>query len=301
MNQIGLGKSSLQVSQIGLGCINFGTKVHADQAFELMSAYVRFGGNFLDTANNYAIWNGGDGSESEKTIGQWIKKEGNRSKIILATKLGAKPAKQGANDFTNMQGLGRKTILQSVQESMENLQTDYLDLLYLHVDDFKTPQEETMATLSELVDQGLIRAIGCSNFYTWRIESARKICEKYKYSFFSAIQQRYSYLAPTIDMDFYPQVVADQGLQKYMEYYKDLTLVAYSPLLKGQYNQQQILHEGYETLLNQRKLKKLLAEENNPNQWVLRYVTQQFGGSIALLTTSSMEHLIETMSICSKR
>lgn len=297
MNQIRLGKSSLEVSQVGLGCINFGTKVHEEQAFELMNVYVRYGGNFFDTANNYAIWNGGDGSESEKTIGRWIKKEGNRGNIVIATKLGAKPGNLGANDFTNMQGLGRKTILKSVQESIENLQIDYLDLLYLHVDDFKTPQEETMATLSELVDTGLIKAIGCSNFYTWRIESARKICEKYKYPFFSAIQQRYSYLAPTIDMDFYPQIAVDQGLQKYIEHYKDLTLVAYSPLLKGQYNQQQIVHEGYDTLFNQRKLKKLLAEEKNPNQWVLKYITQQFGGSVALLTTSSIEHLLKTMKL----
>lgn len=296
MNQISLGKSSLKVSQIGLGCINFGTKVHEEQAFELMNAYVRCGGNFFDTANNYAVWNGGDGSESEKTIGRWLKKEGNRGKIILATKLGAKPGNMNVNDFTNMQGLGRKVILKSVQESIENLQSDYLDLLYLHVDDFKTPQEETMATLSELVDKGLIRAIGCSNFYTWRIESARKICEKYNYHFFNAIQQRYSYLTPTIDTDFYPQVAVDQGLQKYIEYYRDLTLVAYSPLLKGQYNQQQILHEGYDTLFNQRKLKKLLEEEKSPNQWVLNYIMQQFGGSVALLTTSSIEHLMETMN-----
>jgi aryl-alcohol dehydrogenase-like predicted oxidoreductase len=296
MNQISLGKSSLKVSQVGLGCINFGTKINDNQAFELMDAYAKHGGNFFDTANNYAVWNGGNGSESEKTIGRWLKKEGNRDNIILATKVGAKPGDIKSNDFSNMQGLGRETILKSVQESLENLQTDYLDLIYLHVDDFKTPQEETMATLSELVDKGLIRAIGCSNFYTWRIESARKICEKYNYHFFSAIEQRYSYLTPTIDMDFYPQVAVDQGLGKYIEHYKDLTLVAYSPLLKGQYNKNQILSEGYDTLFNQRKLKKLLEEEKNPNQWVLKYITQQFGGSVALLTTSSVEHLMETMN-----
>lgn len=296
MNKINLGKSSLKVSPVGLGCINFGTKIDEKQAFELMSTYVKCGGNFLDTANNYAVWNGGDGSESEKTIGKWLKKEGNRSNIILATKLGAKPSNMNVKDFTDMQGLSRETILESVQESLENLQTDYLDLLYLHVDDFKTPQEETMATLSELVDKGVVKAIGCSNFYTWRIESARKICEKYNYHFFSAIQMRYSYLAPTIDRDFYPQVAVDQGFQKYLEHYSDLSLVAYSPLLKGQYNKQEILDDGYDTLFNQKKLKKLLEEEKNPNQWVLNYITQQFGGSVALLTTSKIEHLIETMN-----
>ncbi|MDF2596850.1 MAG: NADP-dependent oxidoreductase domain containing protein [Clostridia bacterium] len=296
MNRINLGKSHLRVSQIGLGCVDFGTKIHEKQAFELMNAYVRCGGNFFDTANNYATWNGGDGSESEKTIGRWFEKEGSRDQIILATKLGAKPSNLKGNGFTNMQGLGRKTIIDSVQESIENLKTDYLDLLYLHVDDFSTPQEETMGTLSELMDKGVIKAIGCSNFYTWRIESARQICKKYNYPFFSAIQQRYSYLAPTIDTDFYPQVAADEGLHKYIEYYGDLTLVAYSPLLGGQYNQQQILHEGYDTVFNQRKLKKLLEEEKNPNQWVLKYIIQQFGGSIALLTTASVEHLMEIMN-----
>ena len=88
--------------------------------------------------------------------------------------------------------------------------------------------------MNELIDKGLIKEIGCSNFRTWRIESARNICMKNYYRFFCAVQQRYSYLAPTIDSDFFPQVPADKELESYIEYHKDMTLVAYSPLLGGQ-------------------------------------------------------------------
>lgn len=170
MEKILLGSSSLRVSNIGLGGINFGTKTSEEDSFKLMDDYINEGGNFIDTANNYAVWNGGNGGESERVIGKWLNKNNNRKEIIIATKLGALPKNIENRDFSNMQGLSRKVILESVQKSLENLNTDCIDLLYLHVDDYNTPQEETLETLNELVEKGLIKEIGCSNFRTWRIE-----------------------------------------------------------------------------------------------------------------------------------
>jgi len=297
MKKVKMGHSSLEVSLLGLGAINFGTTTDEAIAFEIMDKYVELGGNFIDTANNYAIWNGGDGSESEKTIGKWLKQRQDRDKLIVSTKLGALPKDMNKRDFSNMQGLSRKVILEEVNKSLEYLNTDSIDILYLHVDDYKTPQEETLETLDELIKKGCIKEIGCSNFRTWRIESARQICEKYGYRFFCSIQQRFSYLNPTIDAQFSPQVVYDQELQSYINWYKDLTLVAYSPLLGGQYNTTIIENDAYRTYYNEQKLQKLLQEQKDPNAWVLNYITKQHGGSIALLTTSNVTHLEQMMKL----
>lgn len=296
MKKLYLGKSDLKVSEMGLGCINYGSYTDQKTAFELMDTYCENGGNYFDTSNNYIAWDGFTGSESEKTIGKWFRQRGKRKDVILATKMGALPKDQNSNDFSNMQGLGRKTIIESVENSLMNLNTDYIDLLYLHVDDYSTPQEETLGTLDELVKKGLIKEIGCSNFRTWRVESARNICNKYDYKFFCAIQQRYSYLSPCMDADFSPQVTADKGLEEYIDFYRDITMVAHTPLLYGLYTKNGVIdQEAYDTLSNRVKLNKLLNEEDQPIQWVLKYITKQFGGSVVLSTTSNKEHMLKNM------
>ena len=295
MKKIFLGKSKLEVSQLGLGCINFGTKTNESDSFGLLDTYLENGGNFIDTANNYAIWSGGDGKQSEKTIGNWISLRKNRKDYILATKLGAYPKDINSKGFSNMQGLGKKVILEEIEKSLNNLKTDYIDLLYLHVDDYKSPQEETMSTLDEIVSKGLVKEIGCSNFRTWRIESARNICNKHDYKFFCAVQQRYTYLWPVLDADFFPQVSADKEFADYINFYKDLTMVSHTSLLKGQYLKDDINLIEYDTRENREKLKKLRAEEKDPVSWVLKYITEQFGGSVALFTTGNPEHLIENI------
>ena len=295
MKKILLGNSSLQVSMLGLGAINFGTITNEEDSFKIMNEYIFNGGNFIDTANNYAVWNGGNGSESEKTIGKWLQNYSNRSDVIIATKLGALPKDNSSKDFSNMQGLSRAVIIDSVKKSLKNLKTDYIDLLYLHVDDYNTSQEETLCTLNELINEGVIKEIGCSNFRTWRIESARNICEKYNYKFFCAVQQRYSYLNPALEANLFPQVVANEELKDYINWHKDMTLVAYSSLLRGQYNQKEIIKDEYKTFYNEIKLNKLLEEEKDPNSWVLKYITEQFGGSVALFSTSKTDHLKSIM------
>lgn len=295
MKKMVLGNSALNVSILGLGTINFGTTTSEKDSFEIMDEYVAHGGNFIDTANNYAVWNGGDGSESEKVIGKWLQRSKNRESVVVATKLGALPKSSSKRDFSDMQGLSRPVILESVKKSLHNLKTEYIDLLYLHVDDYSVPQEETLGTLNEIINEGLVKEIGCSNFRPWRIESARNISLKYNYKFFCAVQQRFSYLNPTIDASFFPQVAADQALEEYIKYYQDLTLVAYSVLLNGQYNQREIKKSEYRTAYNQIKLNKLLDTEVDPNSWVLSYVTKQFGGSVALFTTSKVNHLVSIL------
>lgn len=295
MKRICLGNTNLNVSAIGLGTINFGTKVDEELAFSLLDTYVSMGGNLIDTANNYAVWNGGDGGESERVIGKWLSKRNNRENVIIGTKVGALPRNLKDKSFSNMQGLKPAVILASVEQSIKNLNTDYIDILYLHVDDFSIPQYDVMKTLNDLIVNGKVKTIACSNFYSWRIESARKICIENDFVFFSAIQQRYSYLNPVVDADFYPQIALNQDLDSYLKYYKDLTLIAFSPLLKGQYTSlDKMIDHRYMTDDNVTKLLELKSQKNAIHT-VLKYITNSYDGSVALITTSNVKHLIEIM------
>lgn len=296
MRKIKLGCSELYVSQLGLGCINFGTSTDEQTSFDIIDCYLEKGGNMLDTANNYAIWNGDDGRSSERTIGKWIKNNPERRKdFVLATKLGALP-KDAAKGFDDMQGTDRKTILEETEKSLYTMNTDYIDLLYLHIDDFNTPQEEVMSALAEMINKGWVKNICCSNFRTWRIEKARQICSNNNYPFFCAVQQRYSYFQPVADANFGVQIYADNELKSYIDYYKDLTLVSHTSLLFGAYFKDNIDDNAYDTKQNLERLKNL-KKENNPAVWVLKYITEQFGGSIALFTTNNKEHLCSNMDL----
>jgi len=293
MKTLRLGTSDLQVTQFGLGCVNFGTTVSRELSFKLMDTYVENGGNFFDTANNYAVWNGGDGSESEKTIGAWLKARGKREDIIIATKLGAlhKREPQGSSE---LQGLGKKVIYEEVERSLNKLGVDSIDLLYLHVDDFKTVQEEYLGALNELMEKGVVKNIGCSNFYTWRIETARQICRKYDYPFFCAVQQRLSYLNPAMEADFSPQIPYTKELGRYLDYHRDMRLVAYSTLLAGMYKGDTITEKPYQTVYGFEKFAEAKRQEN-PNVFVLNQVADMHEGTVVLITTRNPEHMIENM------
>lgn len=127
------------------------------------------------------------------------------------------------------------------------------------------------------------------------MENARTICQQNNYKFFCVIQQRYSYLSPDADSDLFPQIAVNRDLIGYLEYYKDISLVAYSPLLKGQYNQTRIEKEEYQSFINEQKLEKLQSLSVDKNIWVLNYITNAFNGSVALLTTTNVQHLKEVM------
>ena len=296
MNYINMGKSGLNVSQLGLACIDLGTPIQQEQAFRIIDAYREIGGNLLDTANNYAFWNGGDGRDSERVLGQYIlQNPSERENIVLCTKLGALPTDLSAG-FAAMQGNGRRTIFEEVEKSLETMHTSYIDLLYLHVDDFNTELEETMSSLNELIEKGYVRNIGCSNFYTWRIEQARQICIKNGYKFFCAVQQRNSYLKPVIDADFDVQVAAGPELLSYIDTYKDLTLVSYAPLLHGAYARGVVDDVRYQTQENEERMNRIKGSGMNPNAFVLKNVIEESNG-VALFTSSDVNHLKINMDI----
>lgn len=151
-----LGVSGLKVSPLCLGTMMFGAQTGFDEAGRILDKARNAGINFLDTAN---VYNRGD---SERVTGQLIGSD--RDKWVLATKL--------ANRFgrgPNQGGSGRKAIIQAVDDSLRRLDTTYVDIMYLHIDDYDTPLDETVGALAHIIAQGKVLHIGVSNFPSWRI------------------------------------------------------------------------------------------------------------------------------------
>lgn len=152
-----LGESGLQVSRLCLGAMNFGVPGwgcddHA--AAQIVSAFRDAGGNFFDTADVYA------GGQSEVILGGLL--AGTRDEVVIASKVGM-PTPEGSG------GAGARHIRRSVEGSLKRLQTDYIDLYQLHRFDSQVSVEETLGTLEDLVRAGLVRYIGCSNFFAWQL------------------------------------------------------------------------------------------------------------------------------------
>lgn len=308
MKRIELGNTGEKVSSFCLGCMLFGATVDKDTSYKLLDKYVEYGGNFLDTSNNYAFWiEGCKGGESETLLGEWMKERGNRKDIFLATKVGANPVdREKVNeDFLGaVEGLSREAIINGVNGSLKRLQTDYIDLLYIHIDYRAVPLEETLGALNELIREGKVKHIGCSNLKSWRVQEAKDICRRNSWVEFSAIQQSYTYLNPRQGSDFWVNEYVDDSLLDYIDHYKDITLMAYSPLMSGYYTRPERREtywrkEFYENAGNEKKLEALttIAKKynTNENQIVLAWMLQKDIPAIPLIAASKLEQLIENM------
>jgi len=161
-----LGKSGLTVAPLAFGGNVLGWTADEATSFRVLDAFVAAGFNLIDTADVYSRWiPGHQGGESETILGKWMKSRGNRSQVIIATKVGVE---MGPGE----QGLSRAYILRAVERSLERLQTDYIDLYQSHRDDRETPIEETLGAYADLIRQGKVRAIGASNFTAERLSAA---------------------------------------------------------------------------------------------------------------------------------
>lgn len=171
-----LGRTGLHVSEICLGTMQFKWTTDEKTSLQVLDAFVEAGGNFIDTANVYTNWaEGGRGGEAETIIGRWMKERGNRQDIVLATKVRGRMWEGPGGE-----GLSRKHILRAVEDSLQRLQTDFIDLYQAHWADVSTPIEETLRTFDDLIRQGKVRYIGCSNYTSsWRLMEALAASEKY--------------------------------------------------------------------------------------------------------------------------
>lgn len=230
-----------EVSVLSLGAMLFGSFTDEATSFAILDRYVEAGGTFIDTSNNYAFWHdGGQGGQSEKLLGRWLKSRGAGDRVVIATKVGARPLAPGTSYIDNPEGLSAKAIRESAERSMERLGVDRLDLLYAHIEDPRTPLRETVEGFAELVAEKTVGLLGVSNHWTWQVERARNLAASLGLPGYEVLQYRHTYLRPRFDIpgDLSPD--GSQGsvggdLLSYLRAEPGLTLVAYSPLLAGAY------------------------------------------------------------------
>lgn len=214
-----LGRTGLKVSALCLGTMQWGWTADEQSSYQVMDAFFEAGGSFLDTADIYSKWvDGHDGGESEEVIGRWMRERGNRSHVILATKV------RGAmGSRVNDEGLSRKHIFAAVEASLRRLQTDYIDLYQAHWYDADTPIDETLSTMEALVQQGKVRYIGCSNYPAWRLVQSLWTSERLGTVRYDSIQPHYN----LVHRQEFEQELADVVT----EY--NIGVIPYSPLAGG--------------------------------------------------------------------
>jgi len=212
-----LGRTGIGVSSIGLGCVTFGREIDRTTSFAILDHAFEHGITLLDTAAVY-----GDGA-SETVLGEWLADRGVRDRVVLATKV--------SRSYT------RDAVLESVENSLRRLRTDHIDLLQFHTWVGDTPLDEALGALDRVVQEGKVRAVGCSNWTAEQVAQALGRAEARGWARFEAVQPPYSLVRREIEADLLP-LCADHGLG----------VVTYSPLgagfLTGKYRQDGPVPEG---------------------------------------------------------
>lgn len=193
-----LGRTGMKVSEVCLGTMTFGDQVSEADAIMITHAALDKGVNFIDTANMYVK------GRSEEIVGKAIRDR--RDDVILATKVGI-PIGPGPNDA----GLSGKHIKKGVEDSLRRLNTDYIDLYYAHLPDYKTPIETTLRAFDDLVRQGKVRSLACSNFRAFQLCKALWASDTHNFARFDVIQPPYNLLTRDIEYELLP-LCAEENL-----------------------------------------------------------------------------------------
>ena len=181
-----IANTDLKIHPLCLGGNVFGWSADVENSEAVLSHFVDHGGNFIDTADMYSQWGEGHvGGESETIIGNWMKKRGNRSSVVIATKVAK---------LDTRPGLSPQNIIAACDDSLRRLQTDYIDLYYAHQDDPDTPIEETLRAFDSLVKSGKVRYIAASNFTAERLQNSLDISAKNGLAKYVAAQDHYNLL-----------------------------------------------------------------------------------------------------------
>ena len=201
---ITIPETDLVVHPLCLGSNIFGSNADEAQSHAVLDAYASHGGNFIDTADVYNQWvEGHVGGESETIIGNWMSARSNRASMVIATKVSM---------LNTRPGLSAKNIFAACEESLNRLQTDYIDLYYSHQDDAETPMEEVLGAYAQLVAQGKVRYIAASNFSPERLRQAMKISKENNLPSYCAVQDLYNLVDRTTYESGMAQTVADLGI-----------------------------------------------------------------------------------------
>jgi 1-deoxyxylulose-5-phosphate synthase len=214
-----LGRTGLDVSRICLGCMSYGDASRGGHQWVLteeesrpfIRRAIELGINFFDTANVYSV------GSSEEFLGRALRDFANRDEVVVATKVHG-PMRQGPNGA----GLSRKAILTEVDHSLQRLGTDYIDLYQIHRLDHRTPIEETLEALHDVVRSGKVRYIGASSMWAWQFAKALYVADAHGWSRFVSMQDHYNLLNREEEREMLP-LCADQGIG----------VIPWSPLARG--------------------------------------------------------------------
>ncbi|HXG35667.1 MAG TPA: aldo/keto reductase [Dehalococcoidia bacterium] len=238
-----LGRSGLTVSKLGLGCNNFGARIDEEQSLKVIRRALDLGITFFDTADVY-----GNRGLSEQYLGKALK--GVRQEVIIATKFSS-PMGEGPL----WQGGSRRYIYQAVHASLQRLETDYIDLYQLHWPDPQTPIEETLRALNDLIREGIVRYIGCSNLTAAQVVEAQLTARLLHLTPFISAQNRYNLLSREVERELLPLC------QRY-----GLGFIPYYPLasgfLTGKYHRGEQPPEGTRLARMTSMASELMTDEN---------------------------------------
>lgn len=215
-----MGRTGLKVSTICMGTMQFGWSTDEPSAHAIMSRAVDLGINFFDTADVYSRWvEGNPGGVAETHIGNWLAGGAvRRDQVVIATKVKGEMG-PGPND----RGLSRAHIMNAVEASLRRLQTDYIDLYQTHSPDHETPLDETLRAMDDLVRDGKVRYVGCSNYPAWLLAKSLWISDVQRLVRFDCLQPRYSHVhRAEFERELQP-LCLDQGIG----------VIPYSPLAAG--------------------------------------------------------------------
>ncbi len=199
--------AGVRVSPLALGAMSMGDawapfmgSVNKETSFKLFDAYFEAGGNFIDTANTY------QDEQSEQWLGEWMAERGNRDQLVIATKYTAdyRSHAVGKGQFANGSGNSRRSLHVSVRDSLKKLQTDYIDIMYIHWYDYTTSIKEIMDSLHILVEQGKVLYLGISDSPAWVVAAANTYAEDHGKTPFSVYQGRWNVLVRDFERDIIP-------------------------------------------------------------------------------------------------
>jgi aryl-alcohol dehydrogenase-like predicted oxidoreductase len=243
MDQRNLGTSGLRVSVVGLGCNNFGMKLDVEGTRKVVHRALDLGVTLFDTADAYGNMGG-----SETCLGEALGER--RKDIVLATKFGLPMDMSGAKT-----GASRRYVMAAVEASLKRLKTDWIDLYQLHRPDPLTPIAETLRALDDLVRQGKVRYVGCSNLKAWQVVEAQWTAKQLGLEAFICCQDEYSLLVRDIDGELVP------AIESY-----GLGLLPYFPLasglLTGKYKRNTAMPQASRLSLVKRLADRYMTEGN---------------------------------------
>jgi aryl-alcohol dehydrogenase-like predicted oxidoreductase len=291
--------TDLRPSVICLGALPFGVSVPQDISFSLIDAFFEAGGTFIDTALVYGEWLPGGKGLSERTVGDWITSRHHRDMVVLSTK-GCHPRLA----TMEIPRLSEAELCSDLDDSLRNLQTEYIDLYWLHRDDPNRPVAEILEMLQRQVQAGKILAFGCSNWRVERIQEAQAYASAHRMPAFVGNQLMWSLAAPNLEALSDPTMVAMDERTNAYHHDSGLPAMAYTPQAHGFFAKlehatldtlPESLRSIYGTALNLARLERLktLANEfGRPLSTLsLAYITSHPFPAYAITTCSTMEQL----------